>query len=49
MGVGKGRERVEPFSSEKRGDLLERGGQGKLYLNTVPPSGTIAFYYKEAV
>ena len=34
MGGGS-RERAEPFSSEKKGDLLERGGQGKLYLNTV--------------
>lgn len=29
--------------------LLERGGQGKLYLNTVTPTGTITFYFKEAV
>ena len=48
-GGGGGRERAEPFSSEKKGDLLERGGQGKLYLNTVTPTGTINFYFKEAV
>ena len=33
---------------KKRG-LIREGRQGKLYLNTVTPSGTITFYYKEAV
>ena len=46
---GGGRERAESFSSEKKGDLLERGGQGKLYLNTVTPTETITFYFNEAV
>ena len=46
MGEGRG---LNLFPLKKGGDLLQRGGQGKLYINTVTPSGTITFYFKEAV